>query len=71
MEIMTIYSLHLPISSVPKTTLKVQTGSCGWILWYHKILVVNLQDSVGAFGAKWQTKQLHRALTLPHRGVLP
>ena len=24
--------------------------------WYHGILVVHLQDSVGAFGAKWPTK---------------
>ena len=29
--------------------------------WYHGILVVHLQDSVGAFGAKWLTKWLHHA----------
>ena len=38
--------------------------------WYHGILVVHLQDSVGAFGAKWLTKWLHHAKAQPHRGVL-
>ena len=38
--------------------------------WYHGILVVHLQDSVGAFGAKWLTKWLHHAKAPPHRGVL-
>ena len=37
--------------------------------WYHGILVVHLQDSVGAFGAKWLTKWLHHAKAPPHRGV--
>ena len=38
--------------------------------WYHGILVVHLQDSVGALGAKWLTKWLHQAKAPPHRGVL-
>ena len=38
--------------------------------WYHGILVVHLQDSVGAFGAKWLTKWLHHAKAPPRRGVL-
>ena len=38
--------------------------------WYHGILLVHLQDSVGAFGAKWLTKWLHHAKAPPHRGVL-
>ena len=38
--------------------------------WYHGILVVHLQDSVGAFGAKWLTKWLHHAKAPPHRGML-
>ena len=38
--------------------------------WYHGILVVHLQDSGGAFGAKWLTKWLHHAKAPPHRGVL-
>ena len=38
--------------------------------WYHGILVVHLQDSVGAFGAKWLTKWLHHANAPPHRSVL-
>ena len=38
--------------------------------WYHGILVVHLQDSVGAFGAKWLTKWLHHAKAQSHRGVL-
>ena len=38
--------------------------------WYHGILVVHLQDSVGAFGAKWLTKWLHHANEPPHGGVL-
>ena len=38
--------------------------------WYHGILMVHLQDSVGAFGAKWLTKWLHHAKAPPHRGVL-
>ena len=38
--------------------------------WYHGILVLLLQDSVGAFGAKWLTKRLHHAKAPPQRGVL-
>ena len=38
--------------------------------WYHGILVVHLQDSVGALGAKWLTKWLHHAKAPPHRGML-
>ena len=38
--------------------------------WYHGILLVHLQDSVGAFGAKWLTKWLHHAKAPPRRGVL-
>ena len=49
-----------------RNTLLVQTGFCG----YHGILVVHLQDSVGAFGAKWLTKWLHHAKAPPHRGIL-
>ena len=37
----------------------------------RRILVVHLQDSVGAFGAKWLTKWLHHAKAPPHRGMLP
>ena len=37
--------------------------------WYHGLLVVHLQDSVGAFGAKWLTKLLHHAKAPPHRGM--
>ena len=38
--------------------------------WYHGILVVHLQDSVGAFRAKWLKKWLHQTQAPPHRGVL-
>ena len=38
--------------------------------WYHGILVVHLQDYMGAFGAKWLTKWLHNAKAPPHWGVL-
>ena len=38
--------------------------------WYHGILVVHLQDSVGAFGAKLLKKRLHHAKAPPYRGVL-
>ena len=38
--------------------------------WYHGILVVHLQDSVGAFGARWCAKRLHRTQTPQHRVVL-
>ena len=34
--------------------------------WYHGILLVHLQDSVGAFGAKWLTKWLHHAKAPSH-----
>ena len=43
---------------------------CAGFWWYHGILVVHLQDSVGAFGAKWLTKWLHHAKAPPRRGVL-
>ena len=62
-----IASLHHAVSA--NRILWVYVGF--W--WYHGILVVHLQDSVGAFGAKswkWLTKWLHHAKAPPRRGVL-
>ena len=58
-----------PINNIiPGSHWHNHTLSVNRILWvysgfwgYHGILVVHLQDSVGAFGTKWYTKRLHRA----------
>ena len=62
------------IVSIPTHIHAVSANRILWVYagfwWYHGILVVHLQDSVGAFGAKWLTKWLHHAKALPRRGVL-
>ena len=53
------------------TVVIINAIHCTKILVVPRILLVHIQDSIGAFVVKWYTKRLHRALAPPHMVVLP